>query len=174
MKHPFKSISILVVLFLIIAGNSAAQSFTIELDVEPRVETTVNRSLDFGQIVAGTGFQQIPLGSPTMGVFQIRTLNAQNLIISLDPSSELVHQELGRMASIPLNLQVNYTQNGVDDYRQSVPLTGFERYITLDPPPQNPQSAWTSVFLYVYGSIELGMVPSGVYTGEVVLSVVYE
>jgi hypothetical protein len=163
-----------IFLLLLITGSVGAQSFTIELDVEPRVETSVNQSLDFGQIIAGTGFQQIPLGSPSMGVFQIRTLNAQNLIISLDPASELVHEELGRMASIPLNLQVSYTRNGVDDYRQSVPLTGFEEYITLNPPPDNPQSAWTSVFLYVYGSIDLGMVPSGVYTGEVVLSVIYE
>ena len=169
-----KLITLFSFLPLLIAGSLRAQSFTIELDVEPRVETTVNQSLDFGQIITGTGLQEIPLGSPSMGIFQIRTLNAQNLIISLDPASELVHEELGEMASIPLNLQVNYTRNGVDDFRQSVPLTGFEEYITLEPPPQNPQSAWTSVFLYVYGSIDLGMVPSGIYTGDVVLSVIYE
>ena len=169
-----KLISIFLLLVLTNSFVCEAQSFTIEIDVEPRVETSVRQSLDFGQIVTGSGIQQIPLGSSSMGIFQIRTLNAKSLIISLDPAAELVHEELGEMATIPLNLQANYTANNENDYRQSVPLTDLEEYITLSAPSNNPQSAWTSIYLYVFGNIDLGIVPTGVYSGKVVLNVVYE
>jgi hypothetical protein len=155
-------------------ASAYGQFMTIEIDVAPEVETSVNQSLDFGQIVAGAGLQEVPLGSPSMGIFQIRALNAQSLIISIEPVTELVHEELGQMASIPIRLQASYTQNGTDDYRQSTPLEGFLEYVTLEPPPQNPGSAWSSIYLYVYGSIDLGIVPAGVYTGEIVLTVIYE
>lgn len=165
----------IALIFTLLGFQSAfGQFMNIEINVQPEVETSVNQSLDFGQIVAGAGLQDIPLGSPSMGVFQIRALNAQSLIISLEPVSELLHEELGEMAAIPITLRASYTQNGVDNYRQSRPLDGYMEYITLEPPPQNPGSAWSSIFLYVYGSIDLGIVPAGVYTGEIVLTVIYE
>lgn len=141
--------------------------------MDPEVETTVNQSLDFGQLVTGAGVQEIPLGSPSMGIFQIRALNTQNLIITLDPVNELVHEELGRMATIPLRLSASYTHNGVDNFRESIPLSGMLESIILEGPPQNPQAAWSSIYLYIYGSIDLGIVPAGIYTGQIVLTVIY-
>jgi hypothetical protein len=153
---------------------ATTQSLSIQLAVEPEVETLVDQSLDFGQLIAGTGIQQIPLGSPYMGVFQVRALNAQRLILSLDATDELLHEELGQLAAIPVNLQASFTSNSVDDYRQSTPMNSLFESVVLEGPPQNPDAVWSRIYLYIYGSINLGLVPPGVYRGEVVLTVIYE
>jgi hypothetical protein len=151
-----------------------SQVLNIQLEVEPEVETLVDQSLDFGQLIAGTGYQEIPLGSPNMGVFQVRALNAQRLILSLDSTDELLHAELGQFATIPVDLRASYTNNGVDDYRASTAMGSFFETIVLEAPPQNPDAVWSRIYVYVYGGINLGLVPPGIYRGEIVLTVIYE
>jgi hypothetical protein len=66
------------------AVPASAQFLNIQIDVDPEVETLVEQDLDFGQVVAGSGFQPIPPGSPSMGIFRIRALRTQRLLISLE------------------------------------------------------------------------------------------
>lgn len=174
MKVKLLHTALLTCCLLIYSEMATAQSLSIQLDVEPEVETLVDQPLDFGQLIAGTGFQEIPLGSPNMGVFQVRALNAQRLILSLDAPDELLHDELGRLATIPVNLQASYTNNGLDDYRTSVPMTSLFETVVLEAPPQNLNAVWSRIYVYIYGGLNLGIVPEGVYRGEIVLTVIYE
>lgn len=174
MKSIYTYIVLFFFLFALWGKGIQAQSLSIQLDVEPEVETLVDQPLDFGQLIAGSGFQEVPLGSPNMGIFQVRALNAQRLILSLDATDELFHDELGQLATIPVNLNASYTSNSVDDFRQSTPLNTLFEPVTLEGPPQNPDAVWSRVYLYIYGNINLGLVPPGLYRGEVVLTVIYE
>lgn len=151
-----------------------SQFLDIQIDIEPEVETIVDRSLDFGQIVSGSGYQEIPLGSPGMGIFQIRALRTQRLLISLNADDELSHSDSDISQTIPIELNASYTQNGLDDYRSSVPLSSVLENIVIEGPPQNPTATWSSIFLYIYGGLNLGDVPPGTYTGQVTLTVIYE
>jgi len=163
-----------ILLLLLLPFTGYAQNMSIQLDVNPLVETLVEQSLDFGQVIAGSGFQEIPLGSPAMGIFKVRALRTQQLLISLDADSELRHSNPEIEDVIPIQLNASYTGSGVNDYRTSTPLSGLMGSIAIGAPPQNPDAAWSSIYIYIYGGIDLGLVPAGVYRGEVTLTVIYE
>lgn len=164
----------ILLLFLLYPFAGYAQNMPIQLDVNPLVETLVEQSLDFGQVIAGSGFQEVPLGSPAMGIFKIRALRTQQLLISLDSDRELRHSNPEIDDVIPIQLNANYAGNGMNDYRTSSPLSGLMGNIAIGAPPQNPDAAWSSIYVYIFGGIDLDFVPAGVYRGEVTLTVIYE
>ena len=150
------------------------QFLNIQIDVDPQVDSVVEQPLDFGQIVAGAGLQEIVLGSPNMGIFHIRALRTQKLYITMDHDVELRHPDPQVSATIPIDLYANYTNFGIDNYRDSVPMSNTMEPITIEGPPQNPQSTWSGMYIYIYGAIDLGVVPAGRYRGELVLTIIYE
>ena len=170
----FRIIVFFALLSIIWANHAQAQFLNIQIDVEPEVETLVDRSFNFGQIVIGSGFNEVPLGAPGMGIFQIRALRTQRILISLESDQVLRHEDPDVEASIPIELSASYSNNGVEDYRTSVPFSSLTENIVLEGPPQNPTATWSSIFVYVYGGINIGNIPTGTYTGEVVLTVIYE
>lgn len=164
-----------VILFvLLLPFTVQAQFLNIQIDVEPEVETLVDRSFNFGQIVVGSGFNEVPLGAPGMGIFQIRALRTQRILISLESDETLRHTDPNVDASIPIELSASFTNNGVEDFRTSTPFSNFTENIVLEGPPQNPTATWSSIFVYVYGNINIGNIPTGIYEGDVVLTVIYE
>lgn len=168
-----------IVLFIILlpavqSVQIQAQFLNLEIEIEPSVDTTVEQRLDFGQLVAGAGLQEIPLGSPNMGVFHIRALRAQRLLISIYADSELIHENPNINTNIPLQIFGNYTNDGIDNFRYSNALTDELEMIIVEPPPGSPDSVWSGIYIYIYGSIDLRNVPLGMYNGEIVLTVVYE
>lgn len=173
---PSKHILFFVILAIGLGApvTSTAQFLNIQIDVEPEVETTVEQSLDFGQVITGAGLQFIPPGSPNMGIFKIRGLRTQRLIIQIDADEELLHSNPDILDRIPVNLQATYTNFGIEDFELSEPLNDISRSIVLESPLGNPSAAWSSIFVYIYGSVDIGNVRDGVYTGNVVLTVIYE
>jgi hypothetical protein len=171
--HPLYFLLATILLSLLpLIGQT--QSLNIQIDVEPEVETTVERSLDFGQVITGMGLQTIPPGSPNMGVFQIRALQTQRLIIQMESDGELTHEDPDILDTIPIELQAAYTNFDLEDFELSTPLNDIGQSIVLESQPNNPSSAWSSLYIYVFGNVEIGNIPEGVYTGEVVLTVIYE
>lgn len=154
--------------------TTTAQFLNIQIDVEPEVETVVDRSLDFGQVIPGAGLQSIPPGSPNMGIFRIRALNTQRLIIQLDADEELLHSDPDILDTIPINLEAAYTNFGLQDFELSTELNDLNQSIVMEAPPENPEAAWSSLYIYIYGGVDIGNVSDGVYTGNVVLTVIYE
>lgn len=164
----------IIFLLLFLPGLAAAQFLNIQLDVEPEVETIVEQPLDFGQLVTNSGRQAINIGDVNMGVFKLRTLRTQQLILQLETDSELIHSDSGVQQTIPIELQASYTNNGVNDYRTSTPFGENMQDVVIEGTPENPQTTWSGMYIYVYGSIEIGNVPAGTYQGEIVLTVIYE
>jgi len=167
--------SYIPILFLIFLPLSIkAQTIDIQIDVNPEVDTRVIQPLDFGQLMAGTGVHQIQLGSPDMGIFHVRALRTQRFFLNLTADEALVHQNPEVEDSIPIELFASYTNFGIDDYRQSIPMGSLFEEVVVEETPGNPESAWSGLYIYIYGNIELGNVQPGLYTGEIVLTVIYE
>jgi len=173
-KLSLSIFSALIALFLIYPALLFSQSLNIQLDVEPRVETTVEQNLDFGQVIGGAGLQSILPGSPEMGIFQIRALRTQQLIIQMEEVEELQHEDPDVLDSIPIELRASYTNFGIEDFELSTPLNSIGESVVLQTSGENPESEWTSLYVYVYGDVDIGQVREGLYTGEVVLTVIYE
>lgn len=159
---------------LIITGTSVAQSLNVQLDVEPQVETTVERDLDFGQVIGGIGTQSVMPGSPNMGIFRVRALRTQQLIIQLDADEELQHEDPDVLDSIPISLGASYTNFGMEEFDLSTPLNSLGESIVLETSRANPGSDWSSLYIYIFGDVDIGTIRDGLYTGEVVLTVIYE
>lgn len=164
----------ILLLILIQPAESQAQFLNVQIEVEPSVDSVVQQRLDFGQLIAGSGLQDIPLGSPNMGVFHIRALRTQRMMISIDADSQLSHANPNITASIPMEIYANYTNDGIDNYRASNALSDQLEMIIVETPDNNPDAAWSGIYIYIYGSIDLRNVPLGTYLGEIVLTVVYE
>lgn len=167
---------LLWVLFFVVfhAQDGYGQFINVQINIEPQVNTTVEQSLDFGQAIVGSGLIEIPIGSPNMGIFQIRALRAQQLMLSVEMDDDLVHENPTIDARIPLNLRASFANEGVNDFRQSIPLSDVLQTIIVNPPPQNPESVWSSIFIYIYGNLNISDVPIGTYRGQVLLTIVYE
>lgn len=165
-----------VTICLCLSGNeiSRGQFINIQIEVEPQVDTTVEQPLDFGQAISGIGLQDIPLGSPSMGIFQIRALRTQRILLSIDIDDELVHEDPLIDARIPLNLNASYTSTGQHDPVNSTPLDSDLQAVIVNPPAQNPNAVWSSIYVYIYGSVNIAAVPVGTYRGEILLTIVYE
>lgn len=175
LKMMNKVVGLLLLLLPVLQSVQVqAQFLNIQIDVEPSVDTDVEQRLDFGQLVGGSGVQEIPLGSPNMGVFHIRALRTQRMMISINADRELVHQNPNITASIPMQIFGNYTNDGVDNFRNSTALSDELEMIIVEPPPGNPESVWSGIYIYIYGAIDLRNVPLGTYSGDIVLTVVYE
>jgi len=164
----------LLLFFTIRPSESKAQFLNIQIDVEPSVDTVVEQRLDFGQMVAGSGLQEIPLGSPNMGVFHIRALRTQRMLISIDADPTLTHSNPNVAVSIPMLIYANYTNNGIDNFRISNALSDQLETIIVESPDNNPDAMWSGIYIYIYGSIDLRNVPLGSYSGNIILTVVYE
>lgn len=154
--------------------ESLAQFLNIQIDVEPSVDAIVEQRLDFGQMIAGSGLQEIPLGSPNMGVFHIRALRTQRMLISIDADPALIHANPNINASIPMEIFANYTNDGIDNFRATNALSDQLEMIIVETPDNNPEAIWSGIYIYIYGSIDLRNVPLGTYSGKIVLTVVYE
>ncbi len=170
-------ICICLTVFFCLSGRldvANGQFINIQINVEPQVDTTVEQPLDFGQAITGIGVQDIPLGSPNMGIFQIRALRAQRLLLSIDIDDELVHEDPLIDARIPMNLNAAYTVSGVNDYQQSIPFGSGLQTVIITPPENNPGAVWSSIYIYIFGQVNIGSVPLGTYKGEILLTIIYE
>lgn len=154
--------------------SGISQSLNVQIDIDPEVQTTVERDLDFGQVIAGMGLHSIPPGSNSMGIFKVRALRTQSVILQMDADEALLHENPYVLDSIPIELQAAYTNFGIEDFELSSPLSNIGESIVLETSMSNPSSEWTSLYVYVFGNVDIGNVREGVYTGEVVLTVIYE
>lgn len=161
-------------LLWILPLSGLSQSLNIQIDVEPEVRTTVERNLDFGQVIVGMGLQSIPPGSNSMGIFRVRALRTQRVILQMDADEALLHEDPDVLDSIPIELQAAYTNFGMEDFELSTPLNSIGESIVIESSMSNPSSEWSSLYVYIFGNVDIGNVREGVYTGEVVLTVIYE
>ncbi|MFU8811903.1 MAG: hypothetical protein ACNA78_02990 [Balneolaceae bacterium] len=164
---------LLVLLIWLLPGAAGAQFLSVQLEIPAEVETLVDRPLQFGTVISGGGLRRIPLGSQDMGVFRLRILNTQQIIIELQPSEEFTSTSPNSTSAIPFQMDAAVTV-GVNNYRQSRPLHPGQNMVAIEQPAQLRNPEWINAFVYIFGAIEVGDIPEGVYTGEIVLTVFYE
>ena len=149
---------------------AGAQFLDLQLKVEPELTATTERPLDFGIQAPNSGRVTIPLGAVNMGIFSIRALEHQNLLVTLSLPEELPHDNPAVEQAIPLDLHARYGY-AAQNPENSTPLDVSGQPMTVA--PTAGPGPWSILYIFVYGSIEIGAVPDGNYGDEILLSVEY-
>lgn len=161
---------VFVSLMLVTAQPTAAQFIDLRLDVDSELTASTEQPLDFGTLTTNSGRRMIDLGSMNMGVFSITALENQLLLVTLNKPDVLQHDNPAIKDTIPLNLFARYGFS-YENYQGSTSLPEETNYIKVETNPE--LGPWNTVYIFMYGSINIGNVPDGVYSNEVVLNVEY-
>ncbi|MCF7803338.1 MAG: hypothetical protein K9N57_04040 [Candidatus Marinimicrobia bacterium] len=176
-----------IILIILIPTLAYPQTIQFSIYVEDEATASQVRDMDFGQIVAGQGPIDINPGDGNVGVFKISGKPDQDVIVTMDFPDSLTH-ESNSGKSIPLNLGWAYQNNGASgpDYSFSsativpgdIARFRMKKQSGGPPgPPPNPRSSSQSdvdAFVFVYGTMYVGDVNPGWYTGTVTLTVEYD
>lgn len=167
-------IGILFFTWVIGPAQSSAQFLVFDLEIEPELSATTQQQLSFGLQQTGTGRIQVNLGDENMGIFRIKGLVNQPLMIQLETPRFLTHQDPGINSRIPIDLSASYNDTGEDNPFNSIPFNGQTVYIELNEMEGNAgNSVWTNCYIYLYGTMVIENVPDGRYSGNIILNVEY-
>lgn len=163
-------------------------SHTITIQVGPE-------GLDFGNIITGSGVNSI--GLIDAFVVEVTGLRFLDVFVEITASEKLllngsVACETDPDCSLPFTLQANYNNRGLDDFAASTPFLVSGNVTTArfpvlrrtqgpaGPPPPPPTTSFNpapyeeNFYIYLYGSLNVGFVNSGNYTGEITITISYE
>ena len=159
-----------------VTGEAQFLHLTIEIDSDLSAEEL--SPLQFDQAVPDAGVIRIALGDPNMGTYTIS--GPQNLMVNLSVDMP-DYLEMGgaQWHRIPMDLEVAYANRNQNNINHATPVSGRTARFALreDAPQQRAPDApvpRATAYLYVYGLIEVGNVPPGVYVAEVNLLIEYE
>ena len=162
-------------LLLFSMEEAHSQFINLQITIEPELSATVEQDLNFGTLVANSGVKEIRLGDVDMGVFAIRALRTQNIYLDLQYPTELISDDPRIEDTIPLELQMSYNNFGRNRASESIKLPPDGSFIPVHITDINNSSEiWEEIFLYVYGTIAVGEVPNGNYSGQIVLLIEYD
>jgi hypothetical protein len=155
-----------------------AQFLNLQIRVEPELSATVEQDLNFGDIITGTGPSYINLGDINMGIFNIRAYYTQNVFITLDTPTALIHQNPAILDEIPISLSIAYDNANLPSPQNATVLNNNQGFLAIHAETEfaNPAQSevWQNLELYVYGYIEVGNIADGNYSGQVILNVEYD
>lgn len=173
--HRF-TFTVLLSFILGIYTSTNAQYIHLQMDVEPELSARVVQNLSFGNVIAGSGINRIERGSRNMGIFEIRGLSSQEVLVSLNPPPGLFHTDSDTNTQLPISLEAAYLNTGSENIESAQPFReGNEaRFILQEGNGSTGMSSWQSAFIYIYGNINVGELPEGVYQGTLVLTVEYQ
>jgi hypothetical protein len=83
---------------------------------------------------------------------------------------ELHHDNPAIEDVVPLELYARYGYSS-QNYRDSYPLPEATSSIKVETNPE--PGPWNTIYLFIYGSVNIGNIPDGVYANEIVLDVEY-
>ncbi|HAW79369.1 MAG TPA: hypothetical protein DCX27_06395 [Balneola sp.] len=176
MTKTIKTYTILFLSFSAFNNSVNAQFINLQLRIEPELSATVEQSLDFGTQVTNFGTRTIALGDINMGIFSIKAYHTQSVIITLDTPEALTSINPAIDDLIPLDLEIAFNNTGVNNASNATILENKSGFISIyDGDEEISQSEiWKEMYLYIYGSIEIGNIRNGVYTGDIILSIEYD
>lgn len=170
-----KHLPIIFLFWLIFpTGNSLnAQFIDVNLRLEPQILAAVERPIRFGTVVSGSGLRRIGLGEQDMGIFAVEGLAGQEILVQISTSDELRSDPNDENApSIPLDLTI---RNGSDiENPFDSELININAPVIIRMEAQDEEFTFARSYFYVFGSINVGFIPAGSYTGSVVLNVSYQ
>ncbi len=178
-----KVMTLLIVWFF--QTSVQAQTIQFSVHVASSLNATKDQDMNFDTVLAGNGLTTINLGDAGMGVFAITGNQELDVIVTMTAPANLTRT--GASADvIPFTLEFAYANRGANDINQAVVASGntvrFQmRQRASGPagaPPTPPSSAHAptevTAYIYIYGSMNVGMIDAGSYTGNVDLSVTYD
>ncbi len=176
MTNPRRFILSLILLILASYQNLAAQFINLQIRIEPEITAKVEQNLNFGELVIGSGEKYIGLGDLNMGVFSIRALYTQSIYLSMETTDALVHTNPFIADQIPIDLSIAYNNRGNNNANRSMQLTEDLIYLPVYDNPEilKPTQVWQELYLYVFGTIEVGDVATGEYFSELTLVIQYD
>ena len=176
MINPRLVISLLIILASIEPANG--QFINLQIKVESELSATVEQDLDFGELIINSGASFINLGDVNMGIFNIRAYYTQNVFVQLDYPRALTHTNPSVIDEIPINLEIAYNNSGTRNINDSEILENNLGYLPVfsatNDELNNTTEVWKELFLYVYGSIIVGNINEGEYSGEILLLIEYD
>ncbi len=176
--------SLLVISSLILSVNAMAQTINFSVHVASSLSASKDADMTFPGVYPGDGLTSIGLGEGGMGVFAITGNEELDVEVILTVPDSLVHESFPN-SKMGLTLQFAYANQGANDINQAIMAVGHTARFQLKQrvsgpagaPPTPPSASHTpnvvTAYIYLFGSINVGNIPSGVYTGNVDLSVQY-
>jgi len=180
-----KSTLYLKAAILLISVLGYGQTIQFSVHVASSLDASKDQDMDFATVVSGSGLQEINLGDAGMGVFAITGNEEMDVIVTLTPPANLTHTGASSDV-IPFTLNFAYANKGVNDVNQAVTVIGSTARFQLKErvsgpagaPPTPPSSAYTpnqaTAYIYIFGSMNVGVIDAGSYSGTVDLSVTYD
>ena len=173
-------------LLITTAAPLQGQAIQFSLFVSSALDATKQQDLNFDEIFSGAGNVQINLGDAGMGVFSITGNKEMDIIVTLSAPAVLTNTGPST-DTIPFTLEFAYANQGADDIFDAIVGTGgTARFPILrraggsppGPPPTPENAGYTpadaTAYIYIYGSMTVGNVDAGVYSGTVTLTVEYD
>ncbi len=148
--------------------------------------------LEFGTVVQSAGV--INIGLSEAKILTIEGVRYLDVLVTITADNNMVNDDVGCTGSctIPFTLQAAYANLGADNIGQATPMTILSNVANAQfpilkrssgpagPPPTpvyngyDPSVFNETAYLYVYGSINVGMVNAGSYSSNITVSVSYD
>lgn len=149
------------------AQKSAAQGATVQVDVVNQVDVIKQSDLYFGIVLPGSGPKTLTKTDANIASFEIIADRGQALTITITPPATLTNGT----DDIPYTCDAAYNENE-DDPATATDLAGCSTF-TMKPANQDPGQFLRAGYVYVFGTIDVGAVATGTYTGTVTVSAAY-
>lgn len=170
LTNAFYIAFLLPVLLFCLPEKAYPQFMDLHLDIDSELTARTEHPLNFGTIQANSGRQAIEFGDVNMGIFSITALEKQLLLVMLNKPKNLSHDNPAVEDRIPVYINARYGYNR-QDFRDAELL--HSSTIALRVKENSNSGPWNTIYLFLYGSIEVGNVAEGIYSNNIILEVQY-
>ncbi|WP_138430343.1 hypothetical protein [Fodinibius saliphilus] len=163
---PFFSL----LLILLFPCYSNGQFVDLTLNIDTKISAQTEQFLNFGTITTNSGQQTIDFGSPDMGIFSITALENQTLLLQINTPNQLRHNDPSVTDLVPISLFSRYGYSK-QNFQESFPLQN--EVVSIKVEANADPSPWNTLYLFIYGSVNIGDIVDGMYSNNISLNVEY-
>ncbi len=189
--------AVLILFFNLLFAQKASRAQEIDFGDFFAYSVTVTellptQNLDFGLVTTNSGLNSVTISNSK--VVTITGVRYLDVIVDITADPNLVEASCPTNPScqIPFTLEASYANFGQDNIAQAqiIPVTsntGTAQFPILQrlsgppgPPPTpvyegyDPSGFNETAYIYLYGSINVGMVNSGSYSADITINVIYD
>ncbi len=156
----------------------SAQFLNLQITIEPELSASVESDFSFGDLAANSGSFAVGLGDMGMGVFNIKAYHTQSIFVSLDYPPALTHPNPTVVDQIPIEMSIAYNNSGTNKTELATIIPNNTGYLPVQSNTNTTENAssevWKSVYIYVFGSITVGNIALGEYSGDIILQIEFD
>lgn len=148
------------------AQSSVTSSATIKIGVTTGLSLYVDRNLNFGTVVTGTGIDSIGLASSMTGHVTLSGSN-KTVYVTLTPPASLSN------GANTISYTPRAAYNATADDPSTATIMSASGTTSFKPGDNHLHGNTYYAYIYLYGSINVGSVPAGSYSGTYTVAVTY-